>query len=128
MNCPNCGLDNPDTARFCSNCGTTLGPAPYSAPQYSAPQQTYPPGPMPVATGQRSVGQKIGLGCLIAVVIFFVFGISCTRACFRPRRYYRRYGSIIRIAPQYASLQQHLCAAGTFRGVPVRIVIGSQTV
>ena len=30
MTCPNCGLANPDSARFCANCGTTLGNGPSS--------------------------------------------------------------------------------------------------
>ena len=38
--------------------------------------------------------KNIGLGCLIVLLIFFVFGLSCTRACFRPRRYYR--GEMVR--------------------------------
>lgn len=50
---------------------------------------------------QRSMGQKIGLGCLLALLIFFLFGLSCTRACFRSRRYYyRRSGSLVRILHQ----------------------------
>lgn len=39
--------------------------------------------------------KTIGLGCLIALVIFLFIGLSCTRACFRGRRYYRRYGEVI---------------------------------
>ena len=33
--CPNCGAQLPDTAGFCSNCGTPLG----APPQYQQPQQ-----------------------------------------------------------------------------------------
>ena len=48
------------------------------------------------------MGQKIGIGCLIALVIFFVFGLSCTRACFRARRTYRyrRSGSLVRLVSE----------------------------
>src|SRR3954451_22820753 len=99
MICPNCGLANPDTARFCGNCGTTLA----EEAQYLPPQPPYAPTSTGSRLGQRSVGQKIGLGCLIAILIFFFFGLSCTRACFRPRRYYRRYGSIIRTVPEHVS-------------------------
>jgi hypothetical protein len=52
------------------------------------------------------MGQKIGIGCLIVLVVFFVFGLSCTRACFRGRRTYRyrRSGSLVRLAVPHQSL------------------------
>src|SRR4051794_14070693 len=97
MTCPNCGLVNPDKARFCGNCGTTLSPGSYTPPQPPPP----PYGPVSgMGQGpQRSMGQKIGIGCLIALVIFLLFGLSCTRACFRSRRTYRyrRSGSLVRL-------------------------------
>jgi class 3 adenylate cyclase/tetratricopeptide (TPR) repeat protein len=37
LNCPTCGADNPDGAKFCNQCGTRLGAA------ASAPQRTYTP-------------------------------------------------------------------------------------
>lgn len=37
MLCPNCGVNNPDYATHCSNCGTTLAEAPTTAPQQAAP-------------------------------------------------------------------------------------------
>lgn len=92
MTCPNCGLENPDNARFCSNCGTAFsGPASQRSPQYQN-QAPYQP-PVPPQPG-RSSGQKIAIGCLIAAVIVILFGLSCTRACFARRRYYRRYGMV----------------------------------
>jgi hypothetical protein len=48
--------------------------------------------------GQRvGFGRAVGLGCLVLVVLFFLFFFSCTRACLRPRRYYRymRYSQLI---------------------------------
>jgi hypothetical protein len=51
--------------------------------------------------GQRvGFGRAIGLGCLVLVVLFFLFFFSCTRACFRPRRYrYMRYTQLV-VPPQ----------------------------
>jgi hypothetical protein len=56
------------------------------------------------------MGQKIGIGCLIALVIFFLFGLSCTRACFRSRRSYRyrRSGSLVRLVQQQTIAAQQL--------------------
>jgi hypothetical protein len=56
------------------------------------------------------MGQKVGIGCLIALVIFFVFGLSCTRACFRGRRSYRyrRSGSLVRLVSQHALAAQRV--------------------
>lgn len=48
--------------------------------------------------------RNIGLGCLVVLLIFLFFGLSCTRACFRHRRYYRRYGAVIcPVAPHNTS-------------------------
>ena len=54
------------------------------------------------------MGQKIGIGCLIVVVIFLFFGLSCTRACFRSRRTYRyrRSGSLVRLVSQQTAATQ----------------------
>jgi len=78
MHCPNCGLANPDNAKFCANCGTAFGgpsqfPSNQSQPQYQAP--------IPTGSGNR-VAKNIGIGCLIAIAIVLLFGLSCTRACF----------------------------------------------
>lgn len=117
MTCPNCGLANPDNARFCGNCGTTLGAAPYNAPP-PPPQPPYGTVPgLPGAAPQRSMGQKIGLGCLLALLIFFLFGLSCTRACFRPRRYYRRSGSLVRTVNQHSTLSAVLSTKAVERTV-----------
>lgn len=102
MTCPNCGLDNPPSARFCANCGTTLSgaapppPQPPPPPQYNA---TYNPAPGPYSQpsqpynvgggGQRmTFGRAIGIGCL-CIVLFFLFMMFSCRACVRSRRYYR---------------------------------------
>jgi uncharacterized membrane protein YvbJ len=96
MTCPNCGMSNPDNARFCANCGTTLAggpPPPYTPP----PNQWQNPSPAPPA--RSSVGKNIAIGCLVAVLIVILFGLSCTRACLRHRRYYRYYGLIVAPEP-----------------------------
>ncbi len=93
MTCPNCGLANQDNAKFCANCGTALGSyasQPYNP--YPGQPQYQQPAPPP---GGQSVAKNIAIGCLIAVVIVILFGLSCTRACFRHRRYYRLYGAAI---------------------------------
>ncbi|HEX3683617.1 MAG TPA: zinc-ribbon domain-containing protein [Bryobacteraceae bacterium] len=108
MTCPNCGLANADNAKFCANCGTSLGssasqpynPYPGQQPQY---QQSIPPQPMQPPGGQ-SVAKNIAIGCSIAVLIVILFGLSCTRACFRHRRYYRLYGAAIPLVVPAPSL------------------------
>jgi zinc-ribbon domain len=99
MNCPNCGLANPDTAKFCANCGTSFTGAPQGA-SYQGQSQSYQPPPPPrpyqmetANRGGNSLAKNIGLGCLIFLLLFLFFGLSCTRSCFGHRRTYvhRRY-------------------------------------
>ena len=108
MTCPNCGLENPPGARFCANCGTTLGgaaPPPPSTPPNDpynpagsaygqsggytqGSSQPYNMGGGYAGGGTRmSPARAIGLGCLILVVLFFLFSLSCARSCFFPRRH-----------------------------------------
>ncbi|MBV9082465.1 MAG: zinc ribbon domain-containing protein [Acidobacteriaceae bacterium] len=94
MHCPNCGLANPDNARFCSNCGTQFSSS--SGPQQPPYQPQYQQAPPQSLPGGSPVMRNIALGCLVVLLIFLLFGLSCTRACFRGRRYYRRYGAIVR--------------------------------
>lgn len=91
MRCPNCGLDNPLNARFCANCGTPFGPV--QEPPQGAYYPQPPPGPQ-FPPPRNSIWKNIGLGCLIAFLVFVVFGLSCTRACFHHRyrtTHYRYY-------------------------------------
>lgn len=97
MNCPNCGLPNPDNAKFCANCGTSFTNAPSGqyqppSPQFQNPSQYLPPS-TPGSGGGNSMFKNIGIGCLIAVAIMLFVGLSCTRACFAPHRvrYVHRY-------------------------------------
>lgn len=97
MNCPNCGLANPDTAKFCANCGTPLDNT--GQPRQTSYQPPPPFEPSRTVPGKNSATvKKIGLGCLIAIALVLFFGLSCTRACFGRRRYYRRYAEIVRPA------------------------------
>ena len=103
MNCSNCGLANADTAKFCANCGTTLGGASMPPPtnqyqnqsQYQAPPQYQAPYPVAGTTARGGLtGRNIAIGCLILLAFVLFFGLSCTRACFglRHRTYvHRRY-------------------------------------
>ena len=99
MICPNCGLDNAPGARFCGNCGTTLGAAPPppntgynpAGGQYTQGSQPYNmPGRGGFAGMRMTPARAIGLGCLILVVFFFLFSSACMRACFFPHRHYVR--------------------------------------
>lgn len=114
MICPNCGLDNPPTARFCANCGTTLSggaapPPPPNAPYnpvgggYNQGSQPYnmPTGGFNVGGQRMSPARAIGLGCLVLVVLFFLFTLSCARSCFLPRRHFYRYSRAIVIHEQH---------------------------
>jgi uncharacterized membrane protein YvbJ len=82
MYCKNCGAANDAGAKFCANCGTTLGAEPTPV-QYQQPQ-VYP-SQAPVPSG-NSLAKNIGIGCLITIAIVFFVGLSCTRACFGMRR------------------------------------------
>ncbi|MBV9009857.1 MAG: zinc-ribbon domain-containing protein [Verrucomicrobia bacterium] len=96
MTCPNCGLENPETAKFCANCGTPFVSAPPQPVQTSWQNQAqYSPPPPPAAPPRNPLLKNVALGCLIVLVVFFFFGLSCTRACFGHRRYYRRYGVVL---------------------------------
>jgi hypothetical protein len=79
MYCPNCGTANEGAVRFCANCGTpleTAGPAPVTA----------------IAPPQSRTGflRFLGIGCLVLLALFVLFGLGCTRACFGRRRFLRR--------------------------------------
>ena len=101
MNCPNCGLANSDGAKFCANCGTSLGSAPSSGfasqqsqSQYQGSLPDLKDAPMrgvPRVIGRSTFGRNLAIGCLLVVVIVLLMGFSCMRACFRMgRRSYRR--------------------------------------
>jgi hypothetical protein len=90
MYCNNCGAQNEAAARFCANCGTTLGQEPVNPavppvppPQYQQPpvyqQPVYPQPAVP--GGANTLLKTIGIGCLIAIALVFFVGLSCTRAC-----------------------------------------------
>jgi len=86
MYCPNCGTANEGAVRFCANCGTpleTAGAEPVVPP--------YAPiaGPIAAPPTRNGFLRSLGIGCLVVLVIFVFFGLSCTRACFGRRRYLR---------------------------------------
>jgi hypothetical protein len=100
MNCPNCGLANPDNAKFCGNCGTRFGAT--SQPQQPS-YQVQPPTAPPIAGPGNPLLKNLALGCLVALLIFLFITFSCTRACSRSRRHYRRYGVVTRPVPYGAA-------------------------
>jgi len=51
MNCPNCSAPNPDTARFCNNCGQQLAAAPSTAAAPAAP-------PVPAALAEKLLAAR----------------------------------------------------------------------
>jgi uncharacterized membrane protein YvbJ len=65
-NCPNCGHQNPDDAKFCETCGTALST--------NIQQVTS----QPVSSGGISEGAKIGLGILSFIIplVGIILGIS----------------------------------------------------
>ncbi len=84
MYCPNCGSMNEDGAKFCSNCGTPLNAASQFDPHpnldpLSSGTGPYQPESRPAG---NSIAKNIGIGCLVAVIVIFFIGLSCTRACF----------------------------------------------
>lgn len=124
MTCPNCGSANADDAKFCWNCGTALSGAaqpqgPYQSPSYQTQNAPYQGQSQfqPTAPGGRSVGKNIAIGCLVAVIIVFLFGLSCMRACFGRRRYYR-YGEVwmLRVNPPRANVQAFMGSAPVRNG------------
>jgi hypothetical protein len=78
--------------RFCANCGTPLETA-AGAPPTQAPFQQPPvvPSYVPSAPPQSRGGflRLLGIGCLVVLAIFVLFGLSCARACLFHRRYSR---------------------------------------
>jgi hypothetical protein len=88
MYCPNCGTANENTVTFCANCGTLLHAAPNPTPL----QPEVVPPYSPTAPPQTRDGflKYLGIGCLVVLAVFVLFGLSCARAClFRRRRYSR---------------------------------------
>ena len=71
--CDNCGHVLKPTAKFCGECGTAL-----DTPQTdnSQNQTNYAPPPPPPPKQKRSMGKakKFGIGLVILIVVFVVFG------------------------------------------------------
>ena len=64
IKCPNCNSDNTDTARFCSNCATSLDAPPNHGPSLTKTLQspTYVVAPGTVIAGHYEVQENLGKG------------------------------------------------------------------
>jgi len=95
MYCPNCGTANEGGVRFCANCGTALivsaGPQPIQQPPQQ-PRILPPYSPDAPPQTRDSFLRFAGIGCLVILAIFVLFGLSCARACFFGRRRFSRFG------------------------------------
>src|SRR5438270_12886856 len=56
MNCPNCGLANPDGAKFCSNCGTSFGS---QAAPHKVEAEYQPPPPFQARAPYQASGAPV---------------------------------------------------------------------
>jgi zinc-ribbon domain len=96
MYCPNCGTANEGAVRFCANCGTPLDAAAASPPVQTPFQQqpTVVPPYAPNAAPETRGGflRFLGIGCLVVLAIFILFGLGCARSCLFGRRRYMRFG------------------------------------
>jgi hypothetical protein len=105
--CPQCGVENPPSARFCDQCGAVLIPVPgksaggaspaVPAPAASAPQPAYPapqpvaptapaPAPAAPAPGVASAGPSACPQCGTAVIPGEAFCDTCGAALLGPTR------------------------------------------
>jgi hypothetical protein len=87
--CPQCGVDNPASARFCDQCGAVLIPVPaQGAPAQSATIPAMPAAPAaPAPTGgQVSAGPSVCPQCGTAVIPGEAFCDTCGAALLGPTR------------------------------------------
>lgn len=75
--CPQCGVENPPSARFCDQCGAQLIPVPAQS-SVPAPSMPTPAAPLPAATGATIVaGPSVCPQCGTAVIPGEAFCDSC---------------------------------------------------
>jgi hypothetical protein len=94
--CPQCGVDNPATARFCDQCGAVLIPVPAQgaatvpampAPAAAAPAPAAPTPAAPApAPGVASAGPSVCPQCGTAVIPGEAFCDNCGAALLGPAR------------------------------------------
>ncbi|NJM07756.1 zinc-ribbon domain-containing protein [Candidatus Gracilibacteria bacterium] len=76
--CPQCGVENPDTARFCDQCGATLIPVVKAAPGTTMPAPTATmPAPAPAQGGAVSAGPAICPQCGASAIPGEAFCDNC---------------------------------------------------
>lgn len=84
MNCPNCGAPLPNTAKFCTNCGTQLqtqAPAP-TAPR--VPGQTPPDPTQPSTDAPNKKSKRVAIVAAVAaaVTLLIIAAVSITTCAF----------------------------------------------
>jgi len=77
MNCPNCGAENPDTVKFCGNCGNNLTePLAFPPTQEQQPSVQQPPQPQVGYTQQPAYyPQKPAKDRSIALILEILPGL-----------------------------------------------------
>ena len=76
LNCSKCGYLNPETARFCQSCGSSLGVAQPAAPQI-------PPTSIPRRSLTYAQKWGLGVGMLAIILIIVAVGASMSSSPFR---------------------------------------------
>lgn len=79
MHCTNCGVQLPDDARFCKECGkpTDLASQPGATPAFAPTSPVLAPAPLPTPVKKGMNCFTIGcLGIIVIVVVWFAFFFS----------------------------------------------------
>jgi hypothetical protein len=78
--CPQCGVENPSSARFCDQCGATLIPVPAQGQAFAPAAPVAPAAPAAPVAGQASAGPSTCPQCGMAVIPGEAFCDNCGAA------------------------------------------------
>lgn len=84
--CPQCGSDNPSTARFCDQCGSTLIPVPGQGTNVAVPPSAPTTQPGTPVAGVVSAGPTVCPQCGTAVIPGEAFCDTCGASLLGPTR------------------------------------------